>query len=57
MLAIGGTQLLIFRTEPGSDPVLIGGTGRYAGATGGVKMTEIPNTNNSDVVVTVNLKK
>ena len=56
-LALGGNQLLIFRTESGSDPVVIGGTGRYAGATGGVKMTEIPDTNNSDVVVTLNLKK
>jgi hypothetical protein len=57
VLAIGGSQLLIFRTESGGDPAIIGGTGRYAGATGGVKMTEIPNSNNSDVVVTVNLKK
>ena len=57
VLAIGGNQLLIFRTEPGGDPSVIGGTGRYVGATGGVKMTEVPNTNNSDVVVTVNLKK
>jgi hypothetical protein len=57
VLAIGGSQLMIFRTESGGDPVLIGGTGRFAGATGGVKMTEVPNSNNSDVVVTVNLKK
>jgi hypothetical protein len=57
VLAIGGNQLLIFRTEPAGDPVVIGGTGRYAGATGGVTSTEIPNSNNSDVVVTVNVKK
>jgi len=56
-LALGGNQLLIFRTESGSDPVVVGGTGRYAGATGGVEMTEIPDTNNSDVVVTLILKK
>ena len=43
--------------RPAATPCLIGGTGRYAGATGGVKMTEIPDTNNSDVVVTVHLKK
>lgn len=52
-----GSQLMIFHTAPRSDPELIGGTGRFAGATGGVTMTEIPNTNNSDVVMTVNLKK
>ena len=57
VLAVGGSQLLIFRTESGGDPSIIGGTGRYAGATGGAKMTEVPNTNNSDIVVTVNLKK
>ena len=52
-----GSQLMIFHTASGSDPELIGGTGRFAGATGGVKSTEIPDTNNSDVVITVNLKK
>ena len=52
-----GNELMIFRTEAGGDPELIGGTGRFAGATGVVKMTEVPNTNNSDVVITVNLKK
>ena len=57
VLAIGGNQLLIFRTESGSDPAIIGGTGHYAGATGGVKTTEIPNSNDSDAVVTVNLRK
>jgi hypothetical protein len=34
-----------------------GGTGRYAGATGTVDMTEIGNTNNADIVVTVHLAK
>jgi hypothetical protein len=57
VLAIGGNQVLIFRTEPEGDPAVIGGTGRYVGATGGVKSTEIPDTNNSDAVLTVNLKK
>jgi hypothetical protein len=52
-----GSQLMIFHTDPAGDPELIGGTGRFTGATGGVKSTEIPDTNNSDVVITVNLKK
>jgi hypothetical protein len=55
VLTNGGSRLLIFHTAPGSDPAITGGTGRYAGASGGVKSTEIPDTNNSDVVVTVNL--
>jgi hypothetical protein len=54
--AVGGNQLLIFHTASGSDPVITGGTGRYAGATGGVKMTEVAGTNNSDVVITVHLR-
>ena len=57
VVAVGGSQLMIFHTAPGSDPALIGGTGRFAGASGGVKSTEIADTNNSDVVITVNLKK
>ena len=57
VLAIGGTQLLIFRTEPGGDPSSLEAPAAMPGATGGVKMTVVPNTNNSDVVVTVNLKK
>jgi hypothetical protein len=55
--ALGGSQLLIFHTAPGSDPVIVGGTGRYMGATGGAAMTEIANSNNSDIVITVNLRK
>ena len=52
--ALGGNQLLTFHTAPGGDPVVSGGTGRYAGATGGVKMTEVPGTDNTDIVITVN---
>jgi hypothetical protein len=55
--AVGGGQLLLFHTASGADPVVNGGTGRYTGATGGVKMTQIGNTDNSDVVITVNLRK
>jgi hypothetical protein len=54
--AVGGSQLLLFHTAPGADPVVNGGTGRYAGATGGVKLTAIGDTNNSDVAITVNLR-
>ena len=52
-----GNELMVFRTEAGADPELIGGTGRFTGATGTVKSTEVPNTNNSDVVITATLKK
>jgi hypothetical protein len=54
--AIGGPQLVFFHTAPGSDPVALGGTGRFVGVTGGVKMTEVPNSNDSDLVVTLHLK-
>lgn len=54
--ALGGNQLVTFHTASGGDPVVTGGTGRYAGATGGVKMTEVPGTDNSDVVITINLR-
>jgi hypothetical protein len=54
--AVGGNQLLLFHTPAGSAPAVSGGTGRYAGATGTVAMTEIGDTNNSDVVVTVHLR-
>lgn len=56
--AIGGNQLLLFHTPgggAGGDTVVSGGTGRYAGATGTVAMTEISGTDNSDIVVTVHL--
>jgi hypothetical protein len=55
--AIGGNQLLLFHTPSGGDTVVSGGTGRYAGATGTVAMTEIADTNNSDIVVTIQLVK
>ncbi|HEY3612975.1 MAG TPA: hypothetical protein VGK92_04685 [Gaiellales bacterium] len=58
--AIGGNQLLLFHTAGGGQggpTVVSGGTGRYAGATGTVDMTEISGTNDSDVVVTVQLAK
>jgi hypothetical protein len=54
--AVGGNQLLIFHTASGDDPIITGGTGRYAGATGGVKSTEVAGTNNSDVVITIHLR-
>ena len=55
--AVSGAQMLLFRTPAGGDTVVVGGTGRYAGATGTVTMTEIPKTNDSDVVITVQLKQ
>jgi hypothetical protein len=55
--AVGGAQLLLFHTVPDGDPAIVGGTGRYAGATGGVQMTQLGDTNNSDLVITVNLRK
>jgi hypothetical protein len=58
--AIGGDQLLLFHTPGGGQggaTVVGGGTGRYAGATGTVDMSEIKGTNDSDVIVTVELAK
>jgi hypothetical protein len=58
--ALGGNQLLLFHTPgggAGGDTVVSGGTGRYAGATGTVAATEIAGTNDSDVVVTIQLAK
>jgi hypothetical protein len=55
--AIGGNQLLLFHTPAGSGTTVVGGTGRYLGATGKAKATEIGNHNNSDVVVTIQLAK
>lgn len=54
--ALGGNQLVTFHTASGGDPVVTGGTGRYAGATGGAKMTQIGDTNNTDLVITINLR-
>lgn len=55
--AVGGNQMLFFHTPADSAPIVSGGTGRYAGATGKAAMTEIANTNNSDVTVVVHLRK
>jgi len=55
--AIGGNQLLLFHTPAGSGTTVVGGTGRYLGATGKATATEVGNHNNSDVVVTVQLAK
>jgi len=55
--AVGGAQLLLFHTAPGSAPAIVGGTGRFTGAMGGVKMTQIGDTNNSDIVITAIFKK
>jgi hypothetical protein len=54
--ALGGNQLLTFHTAPESNPQVVGGTGRYAGATGSVDMQSTGDTS-SDLVITVNLKK
>jgi hypothetical protein len=55
--ALGGNQLLTFHTAPDSDhPQVVGGRGRYAGATGSVDMQSTGDTS-SDLVITVNLKK
>jgi hypothetical protein len=55
--AIGGNQLLLFHTTDATGTRVSGGTGRYAGATGKVAMTEIEGSNDSDFVLTLNLKK
>lgn len=55
--AVGGDQLLLFHTPSDGAPIVSGGTGRFAGASGGARMTEIGGTNNSDIVITVHLKK
>jgi hypothetical protein len=54
--AVGGNQMLLFHTPAGSDPIVSGGTGRYAGATGEVTATQVRDTNNSDIVVVVHLR-
>jgi hypothetical protein len=55
--AMGGNQLLLFHTPAAGDTVVSGGTGRFAGATGAVAMTEIAGTNDADIVLTVHLAK
>ena len=55
--AVGGNQLLLFHTPAGSGTVVVGGSGRYLGATGKATATQIGSTNNSDIVVTVQLAK
>ena len=55
--AIGGNQMLLFRTPSGGDTVVVGGTGRFLGATGKVTSTQVGDTNNSDLVIVVQLSK
>jgi hypothetical protein len=58
--AMGGNQLLLFHTPgggAGGDTVVSGGTGRFAGATGAVAMTEIAGTDDSDIALTVHLAR
>ena len=52
--AVGGNQLLLFHS-PGGGTKVVGGTGRFQGATGSVKATTVGKTNNSDIVITVHL--
>jgi hypothetical protein len=55
--AIGGNQLLLFHTPAGSGTAVVGGSGRYLGATGEATAAQIGKTNNSDLVITVQLAK
>jgi hypothetical protein len=48
-------SLILFRTDA-AGTIVSGGTGRYAGATGNVQMTEIGDTNDSDFVLTLHLR-
>ena len=52
--AVGGNQLLLFRTTDATGTRIVGGTGRYAGATGKAEFSE---SNEANVVLTINLKK
>jgi hypothetical protein len=57
-IAIGGSMLLaenaklIFSTSPTVVVPITGGTGKFRGARGQVKSTNIGNTNNSDITIT-----
>lgn len=53
--AVGGNQLLLFRTPAGGDTIVSGGTGRFAGASGTVASTQIGDTDDSDLVIVVRL--
>jgi hypothetical protein len=55
--AVGGNQMVLFHTPSDGAPAVSGGTGRYAGATGGATMKQVGGGNDSDVVVTVQLRK
>ncbi len=55
--AVGRNELLLFHTPSDGAPVVVGGTGRYFGATGGATMKQIGDTNNSDIVITIHLEK
>jgi hypothetical protein len=53
---VGGNQLLLFHSPRGGGSTkVVGGTGRYQGATGSLKSTTVGKTNNSDIVITVHL--
>ena len=54
--AVGGNQMVLFHTPSDGAPTISGGTGRYAGATGGAAMKQVGNENDSDVVVTLHLR-
>jgi hypothetical protein len=53
--AVGGDQMLLFHTDDATGTRVTGGTGRYAHARGKVAMSEIGNTNDSDIVLTLQL--
>ena len=55
--AVGGNQMVLFHTPSDGAPAISGGTGRYAGATGGATMKQVGGGNDSDIVVTVHLRK
>ena len=49
--------MVLFHTPSDGAPAISGGTGRYAGATGGATMKQVGGGNDSDIVVTVHLRK
>ena len=54
--AVGRSQLILFHTTDATGTLVTGGTGRYAGATGDVAMTQIGESNDSDFVMTLHLR-
>jgi hypothetical protein len=57
-LALGTHELVLLHTPGGHDgrTVVHGGTGRFAGVTGTLRMHTIGDTNDSDVVATLRLR-